>query len=66
VTRYQSLLQEGAAWGYAFSPVTIAVRALKEKSTTRIQQTVQRVITDIFMEKIDNYFSFLVNTIAYS
>lgn len=28
-----------------------AVRALKEKSTTRIQQTVQRVITDIFMEK---------------
>lgn len=28
-----------------------AVRALKEKSPTRIQQTVQRVITDIFMEK---------------
>lgn len=28
-----------------------AVRSLKEKSTTRIQQTVQRVITDIFMEK---------------
>jgi len=28
-----------------------AVRAIKEKSTTRVQQTVQRVITDIFMEK---------------
>lgn len=28
-----------------------AVRSLKEKSTTRVQQTVQRVITDIFMEK---------------
>lgn len=28
-----------------------AVRSIKEKSTTRIQQTVQRVITDIFTEK---------------
>ncbi|MFH0799774.1 MAG: HDIG domain-containing metalloprotein [Pseudomonadota bacterium] len=28
-----------------------AVRALKEKSSTRIQQTVQRVITEIFAEK---------------
>lgn len=31
--------------------VEAAVRALKEKSSTRIQQTVQRVITDIFTEK---------------
>lgn len=28
-----------------------SVRSLKEKSPTRIQQTVQKVITDIFMEK---------------
>lgn len=31
--------------------VEAAVRALKEKGSTRIQQTVQRVITDIFAEK---------------
>lgn len=31
--------------------VEAAVRSLKEKGATRIQQTVQRVITDIFMEK---------------